>query len=98
MKFNLSIDTELNTTVLKKILEKDKADTARYIKLENYYRGQHTAILSKKVSNSAAPNNKIVNPYPSYIVDTLSGYMVGEPITYSSTDENALAALVDVIS
>lgn len=98
MKFNLPIDIELTEAVLKKILDKDKADTARYIELEKYYAGKHTAILNKKVSNPHAPNNKIINPYPSYIVDTLSGYMVGEAITYSSLDEAALSSLLDVIT
>ena len=98
MKFNLSIDTELDESVLKKILEKDKADAARYTQLENYYAGKHTSILQQEVSNPAAPNNKVINPYPSYIVDTLSGYMVGEAVTYSSLDDAALTSLLDIIT
>ena len=39
------------------------------------------------------PNNKIANPYASYITDTLVGYFIGEPITYNSNEENILKEL-----
>ena len=38
-------------------------------------------------------NNKIANAYASYITDTLVGYFIGEPITYSSNDKNLLQDL-----
>lgn len=97
MKFTLNSEQTLNVELLKRILEKDKAETARFIKLENYYTGKHEGIMSKTVSNPSAPNNKLINPYCSYITDTLSGYMVGEPITYSGLDEEGLRDLVDVL-
>lgn len=50
------------------------------------------------MEDSSKPNNKVVNPYPAYITDTLSGYFVGEPITYSSLDENAAAELNAILT
>ena len=92
MKFNLSTDTELSIQLLEKILQKDKGDMARLIKLENYYLGKHQ-ILQRIMADSTKPNNKVVNPFATYITDTLSGYICGEPITYSSLDEEALEDL-----
>ena len=39
------------------------------------------------------PNNKIANAYASYITDTLVGYFIGEPITYTSNDDVLLQDL-----
>ena len=45
------------------------------------------------MADPAKPNNKIANPYASYITDTLTGYFVGEPITYNSNDKTLLQDL-----
>ena len=45
------------------------------------------------MKDSAKPNNKIANAYASYITDTLTGYFVGEPITYTSNDKVLLQDL-----
>ena len=39
------------------------------------------------MSDSSKPNNKIANAYASYITDTLVGYFIGEPITYTANDD-----------
>jgi len=33
------------------------------------------------------PNNKVVHPYAQYITDTLTGYFMGEPVVYSSSED-----------
>ena len=43
--------------------------------------------------DTSKPNNKIANPYASYITDTLIGYFVGKPISYNSNDLEALNEL-----
>lgn len=40
--------------------------------------------------DAAKPNNKIANSYASYITDTLTGYFMGEPVTYNSSDSKLL--------
>jgi SPP1 family phage portal protein len=42
------------------------------------------------MNDATKPNNKVANAYPSYITDTLTGYFVGEPITYNSNDKDVL--------
>ena len=39
------------------------------------------------------PNNRIANAYASYITDTLVGYFIGEPISYTSNDDILLQDL-----
>lgn len=38
------------------------------------------------MSDPSKPNNKIANAYASYITDTLVGYFIGEPVTYTAND------------
>lgn len=54
----------------------------RYEKLFGYYKGHH-AIVDKSAPLST-PNNKIVNPYPAFIVNTVQGYFLGQPVIYES--------------
>lgn len=92
MDFILNKDTTLSDELLVKMLTKSQADRARYKKLEDYYLGKNI-ILKRVMADSNKPNNKIADPFASYITDTLCGYFVGEPITYNSLDEEALDAL-----
>lgn len=86
MKISLPEGVELTPTLIQKILQMNSVERARVENLYNYYRGQ-TKILQRTVSDSTKPNNKIANPFPAYITNTLSGYFAGEPITYKSMDE-----------
>ena len=45
------------------------------------------------MSDPSKPNNKIANAYASYITDTLVGYFIGEPITYTANDDVLLQDL-----
>lgn len=45
------------------------------------------------MKDSTKPNNKIANAYASYITDTLVGYFIGEPISYTADDEILLKDL-----
>lgn len=79
---------ELNVEDIQKFIKKHKGDKLRYDKLQNYYEGKHDILNVKRDVN--LPNNKIVNPYPKYITDMLVGYFVGQPISYSSKEDNKL--------
>lgn len=67
-------------------------DLPRLLELENYYNTKNK-IVNRVMADPAKPNNKLANPYASYITDTLTGYFVGEPITYNSNDEVLLQDL-----
>lgn len=55
-------------------------------KLERYYLGKHD-ILLRTQKDSTQPNNRIVINYPSLICDSFASYLVGTPITYTTSDE-----------
>lgn len=96
-KIKLSRDQELTTQLLQKILQLDEQNRRRYDKLERYYNAQND-ILDRPSTDPSKPNNKISNPFAAYISDTLTGYMVGTPVTYSSSDEAALAELQAILT
>lgn len=79
---------ELSIEDIQKFIKKHKAESIRYIKLQKYYEGKHDIL--DYTSRDGQPNNKIVNPYPKYITDMLVGYFVGQPISYTSKEEDGL--------
>lgn len=79
---------ELSIEDIQKFIKKHKAESIRYIKLQKYYEGKHDIL--DHTSRDGQPNNKIVNPYPKYITDMLVGYFVGQPISYTSKEDDGL--------
>ncbi|NLY09376.1 MAG: phage portal protein [Tissierellia bacterium] len=74
----------LSIEEIKAYIERHKKECGRYIKLQKYYEGKHDILDQQKDKN--VPNNKIVNPYPKYITDVLTGYFIGQPVLYSAVD------------
>lgn len=68
----------------------------RYEKLQAYYMGQHK--ITDRRTEDGKPNNKVVNPYPDLIIQTVAGYMLGQPVKYTSEDEAHLQCIQDVFS
>ena len=84
---------ELSEKVIMRIVEQHRMnDLPRLLELENYYNTKNK-IVNRVMADPVKPNNKLANPYASYITDTLTGYFVGEPITYNSNDEVLLKDL-----
>lgn len=68
----------------------------RLDKLNRYYNGQHD-ILNRPMIDPAKPNNKIVHPFPAYITNTVNGYFMGKPVTYSSDNPSYIQAIQGVL-
>ena len=64
----------------------------RYEKLQKYYETKHD-ILDRDYTDANKPNNKIANGFPRYIVDVLRGYFTGEPVRYTSKNEDLMSIL-----
>lgn len=93
LNYKLSADQELTTELIKKLIEKHRQNQVpRLQKLDDYYHTKNH-ILSRVMKDENKPNNKVAHPYASYITDTLTGYFMGEGVTYSSLDEQALEEL-----
>ena len=83
---SLNTIEELTDKVIKRIIETHRSSVLpRLQNLENYYNANN-AIKNRVMSDPSKPNNKIANAYASYITDTLVGYFIGEPVTYTSND------------
>ena len=86
-------DTIITTQILRDLCVKNDGEVLpRLKKLESYYKGKND-ILKRVMKDPTKPNNKIVSPFANYITDMFVGYFIGEPIAYSSQDEQALEEL-----
>lgn len=89
----VSSDFQLTPEIASKLIDEHKQNILpRLQKLEDYYLANND-ILQRQMADPAKPNNRIANPYASYITNTLTGYFIGEPITYSSLDTQLLEEL-----
>lgn len=90
---SLNTIEELTEKVIKRIIEAHRSSVLpRLQNLEKYYNANNI-IKNRIMSDPSKPNNKIANAYASYITDTLVGYFIGEPITYTSNDNVLLQDL-----
>ena len=96
--YRLNKDTVPTGELIKALVDDFKATKmARLQKLDRYYKGQHD-ILGRVIEDTSKPNNKIVNPYPKYITDMITGYFMGSPVKYGTQDdENLMEKLQDVL-
>ena len=88
--FSLNNIEELTDKVILRIVENHRSSVfPRLQNLENYYNAKNV-INNRIMKDTSKPNNKIANAYASYITDTLVGYFIGEPISYTSNDDTLL--------
>lgn len=82
----LPVDTEVNSDLIKTLIEIKNKQNDRFLTLQGYYKGNAKIRERKKESHKS--NNKMVLDYASYIVDILQGMAVGRPVTYAVQDED----------
>lgn len=94
--FRLSKDTEMTEALLTEFLnEHAKEVEDRYKKLLAAYESDHD-ILHQPAKKNGKPDNRIVVNFPKYIVDTMNGFFIGNPIKVVA-DDTAVAEYVDYI-
>lgn len=74
-----------DTYMLYKLITRHMGSYSRYMNLLNYYLGRHD-ILQRQKSTASASNCKIVANHAKYIVDMVTSYLVGNPVTYTASD------------
>lgn len=103
---NREIAGDLNNPsaeLLNYCMEQHLNNKERFEKLANYYDGKQD-ILNRKKEDDSAPNNKIMVNHAKYVVDMNVGFMVGNPIAYSTSDDNDISAIlkeydrIDIVS
>lgn len=93
-KHYISRDWNLEQVI--EVANQHAASTSQYQILYDYYKGMHTAILSRTFDDVNKPNNKVVHNFPKLLVDTATSYLVGEPITLKG-DEKTIDAIMPVL-
>jgi SPP1 family phage portal protein len=85
--FILPKDTEITLELLQEFLDKHKREANnRYSKLKAAYESNHE-ILSAPKKAAHKPDNRIVVNFPKYIVDTINGFFIGNPIKVVADDK-----------
>lgn len=77
--FMVDKETEMDGELLTDFLNMHQARVFRYKELIALYKGFHQ-IRNREDYDDNKPNNKLVVNFAKYIVDTLNGYFVGNPI------------------
>lgn len=93
----LSKDQQLSPELIKKIVNKHQTTVVDRMELLNKYYNTKNVILNRIQQDDSKPNNKVAHPYASYITDTLTGYFMGEGITYLGDDDKALEELTMIL-
>lgn len=78
---------QINLELITDFLDKHENAMARYSRLQRYYEGYHD-ILWRETQDKNKPNNKIVSNFPGYITDVNIGYFLGEPVSYTASDDD----------
>lgn len=94
--FRLSESEELTLPLLQEFLDKHKSEiNNRYNKLLNAYKSDHD-ILKQAAKPKYKPDNRIVVNFPKYIVDTMNGFFIGNPVKVVA-DDTAVSEFVEYI-
>ena len=85
--YRLPSNQEMTIEILDKFLSEHKKEvTNRYEPLYNAYKSDHEILHSPKKPNYK-PDNRIVVNFPKYIVDTMLGFFIGNPIKITAEDK-----------
>lgn len=85
--FILPKDTEITLELLQEFLDEHKQEVnSRFQKLKDAYESKHD-ILSAPKKPAYKPDNRIVVNFPKYIVDTINGFFIGNPIKIVADDK-----------
>ena len=50
------------------------------------------------MADPSKPNNRIVNPFANYITDIMTGYFMGEPIKYTSAEDDLINEILAIFN
>ena len=85
--FRLARDTEMTLTLLSEFLTKHTHEVKnRYEPLYDAYTSDHE-ILHEPAKPKYKPDNRVVVNFPKYIVDTMNGFFIGNPVKIVAEDE-----------
>nr|DAN56591.1 MAG TPA: PORTAL PROTEIN [Caudoviricetes sp.] len=89
-----SYKTELTRLEIIKLVNKHKGELSRLLKLKEMYENRNS-IKKRYQPDLSKPNNKVSHPYADYIVNSIVGYFMGKPVTYSFNENQEITTLFD---
>ena len=92
-KFKLDKDTVITRELIQKLIKEHSEERTRILKMKNYYNGLNEGIDKRVYTDINKPSNRLYSGYPSYITDNFVGYILGQPISYKSDNEDLLEKL-----
>lgn len=85
--FRLPREEEMTLALLQEFLDKHKTEVNnRYKKLQAAFESDHE-ILHQQPKPAYKPDNRIVVNFPKYIVETMNGFFIGNPIKVVADEE-----------
>lgn len=85
--YRIPKDTEMTLTLLAQFLDEHRREVGdRYQKLLDAYMSDHD-ILHGPAKEKYKPDNRIVVNFPKYIVDTMNGFFIGNPVKTVADDQ-----------
>ncbi|SDI15724.1 phage portal protein, SPP1 family [Alteribacillus persepolensis] len=89
-------EQEVTPKLIEALVDKDRvSQLPKDEKNRDYYEGDHD-IKNRTFDDKTKPNNKIVTNFCKYITDIYTGYFIGEPISYSSENEEYMERLQEI--
>lgn len=89
-------ETEMTLSLLQQFLDKHRREAKnRYEKLKNAYESDHD-ILHQAAKPAYKPDNRLVVNFPKYIIDTMNGFFIGNPIKIVA-DDKAVSDFVEYL-
>ena len=76
--------TQLDLSDFQRVVENGEYDYRYKRRLKDYYLGRHD-ILRKEGRTNTDVNNKLIANYPAYITNMSTGFFIGQPVTYKTT-------------
>ncbi len=80
---------------IRRIYHENKMNINKFKKLEKQYLGEHK-ISHKTQNNANDPNNRLVNNMCKYVTDIMTGYFIGEPVVYSSDNDEYMEKIRNI--
>ena len=90
-----SVKQELNFNEISNLVNKHNMVLHHYMHLKNMYDNKND-IKNRVQQDVSKPNNKISHAYASYITDSVVGYFMGKPVSYSFNDEGLAEQFNDI--
>jgi len=80
--FTIDKNEVITSDLIREAIDYNEALRSRYDKLERYYIGKHDIL--DRTKNFTLKNNKIVVNHAKFITDINTGYLMGNPVQYST--------------